>query len=47
MEEIRLLSKEDIDVRVAQTSTYNNNGQVIVKVSLLLYKFQSTLPRGE
>ena len=38
MEEIRLLSKEDIDVRVAQTNTYNNNGQVIVKVSLLLYK---------
>ena len=38
MEEIRLLSKEDIDVRVAQTNTYNNNGQLIVKVSLLLYK---------
>ena len=38
MEEIRLLSKEDIDVRVAQTNTYNNNGQAIVKVSLLLYK---------
>ena len=38
MEEIRLLGKEDIDVRVAQTNTYNNNGQLIVKVSLLLYK---------
>lgn len=38
MEEIRLLSKEDIDVRVAQTSAYNNNGQVVVKVNLLLYK---------
>lgn len=38
MEEIRLLGKEDIDVRVAQTKTYNNNGQLFVKVSLLLYK---------
>ena len=38
MEEIRLLGKEDIDVRVAQTKTYNNNGQLVVKVSLLLYK---------
>lgn len=38
MDEIRLLGKEDIDVRVAQTNTYNNNGQVIVKVNLLLYK---------
>ena len=38
MEEIRLLSKEDIDVRVAQTNTYNNNGQQVVKVNLLLYK---------
>ena len=38
MDEIRLLSKEDIDVRVAQTSIYNNNGQSVVKVNLLLYK---------
>ena len=38
MDEIRLLGKEDIDVRVAQTNTYNNNGQTVVKVSLLLYK---------
>lgn len=38
MEEIRLLGKEDIDVRVAQTTSYNNNGQTVVKVSLLLYK---------
>ena len=38
MDEIRLLSKEDIDVRVAQTNTYNNNGQLVVKVNLLLYK---------
>lgn len=38
MEEIRLLSKEDIEVRVAQTNIYNNNGQQIVKVNLLLYK---------
>ena len=38
MDEIRLLGKEDIDVRVAQTNTYNNNGQLVVKVSLLLYK---------
>lgn len=38
MEEIRLLSKEDIDVRVAQTNTYNNNGLKVVKVNLLLYK---------
>ena len=38
MDEIRLFSKEDIDVRVAQTNTYNNNGQLVVKVSLLLYK---------
>ena len=34
MEEIRLLTKEDIDVRVAQTSSYDG----AVKVSLLLYK---------
>lgn len=34
MDEIRLLGREDIDVRVAQTSTYD--GQV--KVALLLYK---------
>ena len=38
MEEIRLLGKEDIDVRVAQTNTYNNNGSLVVKVALLLYK---------
>ena len=38
MDDIRLLSKEDIDVRVAQTNTYNNNGQLVVKVNLLLYK---------
>ena len=38
MDEIRLLSKEDIDVRVAQTNAYNNNGQLVVKVNLLLYK---------
>lgn len=38
MDEIRLLGKEDIDVRVAQTKTYNNNGQLVVKVNLLLYK---------
>lgn len=38
MDEIRLLGKEDIDVRVAQTNTYNNNGQQVVKCSLLLYK---------
>ena len=38
MEGIRLLSKEDIDVRVAQTNIYNNNGQQVVKVNLLLYK---------
>lgn len=38
MEEIRLLSKEDIDVRVGQTNTYNNNGRQVVKVNLLLYK---------
>lgn len=38
MEEIRLLCKEDIDVRVAQTNAYNNNGQLVVKASLLLYK---------
>lgn len=38
MEEIRLLGKEDIDVRVAQTTSYNNGGQTSVKVSLLLYK---------
>ena len=38
MEEIRLLGKEDIDVRVAQTSSYSNNGKTVVKVSLLLYK---------
>lgn len=34
MDEIRLLGKEDIDVRVAQTFAGNNN----VRVSLLLYK---------
>ena len=34
MEEIRLLGKEDIDVRVAQTLAGNNK----VRVSLLLYK---------
>lgn len=38
MEEIRLLSKEDIDVRVAQTNTYNKDGRQVVKVNLLLYK---------
>lgn len=38
MEEIRLLSKEDIDVRVAQTTSYTNNGTQVVKVNLLLYK---------
>lgn len=38
MDEIRLLGKEDIDVRVAQTTSYNNNGQLVVKVNLLLYK---------
>ncbi len=38
MEEIRLLGKEDIEVRVAQTTTFNNNGQTVVKVALLLYK---------
>lgn len=38
MDEIRLLGKEDIDVRVAQTNVYNNNGQSVVKVNLLLYK---------
>lgn len=38
MEEIRLLGKEDIDVRVAQTTTYNNDGHPVVKVALLLYK---------
>lgn len=38
MEEIRLLTKDDIDVRVAQTNTYNNNGLQVVKVNLLLYK---------
>lgn len=38
MDEIRLLGKEDIDVRVAQTNAYNNNGQLSVKVNLLLYK---------
>ena len=35
MDEIRLLAKEDIDVRVAQTTTSRTGG---VKVSLLLYK---------
>lgn len=34
MEEIRLLGKDDIDVRVAQTMTFNGG----YKVSLLLYK---------
>lgn len=34
MDEIRLLTKDDIDVRVAQTSNYDGK----VKVSLLLYK---------
>ena len=38
MKEIRLLGKEDIDVRVAQTSTYEKDGKPVVKVSLLLYK---------
>lgn len=38
MDEIRLLSKDDIDVRVAQTNTYNNDGRLVVKVNLLLYK---------
>lgn len=38
MEEIRLLSKEDIDVRVAQTNSYKNNGLEVVKCNLLLYK---------
>lgn len=35
---IRLLNKEDIDVRVAQTTRYNNGGAQVVKCSLLLYK---------
>lgn len=34
MDEIRLLTKDDIDVRVAQTTSYDGK----VKVSLLLYK---------
>ena len=34
MDEIRLLTKDDIDVRVAQTTAYGDR----VKVSLLLYK---------
>ena len=34
MDEIRLLTKDDIDVRVAQTTNYDGK----VKVSLLLYK---------
>ena len=34
MDEIRLLTKDDIDVRVAQTTAYGDK----VKVSLLLYK---------
>ena len=38
MQEIRLLTKDDIDVRVAQTTSYPKDGQTIVKVSLLLYK---------
>lgn len=38
MDEIRLLGKEDIEVRVAQTNVYNNNGSSVVKVTLLLYK---------
>lgn len=38
MDEIRLLTSDEIDVRVAQTNTYNNNGQLVVKVNLLLYK---------
>lgn len=39
MEEIRLLSKNDIDVRVAQTNKYQNrDGSLCVKVGLLLYK---------
>lgn len=38
MDEIRLLGKEDIDVRVAQTTAYNNDGKVVVKAALLLYK---------
>lgn len=39
MEEIRLLTKDDIDVRVAQTNKYSNrDGSVTIKVNLLLYK---------
>ena len=38
MEECRLLTKDDIEVRVGQTSTYSYDGQSVVKVSLLLYK---------
>lgn len=38
MEDIRLLSSEDIEVRVAQTASSNVNGQRVVKVNLLLYK---------
>ena len=38
MYDIRLLGKEDIEVRVAQTNAYNDNGTTKVKVSLLLYK---------
>lgn len=39
MEEIRLLSKDDIDVRVAQTNKYQDkDGSLHVKVGLLLYK---------
>lgn len=38
-QEIRLLRKEDIDVRVAQTNTYNNkDGSKTIKTTLLLYK---------
>lgn len=38
MEEIRLLSKEDIDVRVAQTTAYSRGADSVVKATLLLYK---------
>lgn len=39
MEEIRLLTKDDIDVRVAQTNKYQNrDGSLTIKVGLLLYK---------
>lgn len=38
MEEIRLLDKADMELRVAQTTAYNDNGVAVVKCSLLLYK---------